>query len=225
MRQYADSNPLAVQLTDSNGDPIAGSAVTIADGADVTEGAIANTAVTGDNTGTVSAKLRGFNKIWADVWDSSNHWLKVSIQNATLAVTQSGSWVLAAGSALIGKVGIDQTTPGTTNAVAVTTAITIKRVAIAASASGDNTLISAVSGKKITVLAYELSFSGTVNAKFTDGASGTNLGGLFYGVTNSGAANALALPSFLFQGTATTALILNLSGATAVGGGVTYYEA
>lgn len=36
---------------------------------------------------------------------------------ATHAVTQSGSWVLSAGAALIGKVGIDQTTPGTTNAV------------------------------------------------------------------------------------------------------------
>lgn len=37
---------------------------------------------------------------------------------ATHAVTQSGSWVLSAGSALIGKVGIDQTTDGTTNRVA-----------------------------------------------------------------------------------------------------------
>jgi hypothetical protein len=37
-----------------------------------------------------------------------------------LAVTQSGSWVLSAGSAIIGKVGIDQTTPGTTNAVHTT---------------------------------------------------------------------------------------------------------
>ncbi len=49
--------------------------------------------------------------------------------SGTLAVTQSGTWnigtvttlpALVAGSALIGKVGIDQTTPGTTNAVQVT---------------------------------------------------------------------------------------------------------
>jgi hypothetical protein len=39
-----------------------GSAVSIADGSDVTEGAIADVAVTGDNPGTVSAKLRGLNK-------------------------------------------------------------------------------------------------------------------------------------------------------------------
>jgi hypothetical protein len=37
---------------------------------------------------------------------------------ATHAVTQSGSWVLSAGAALIGKVGIDQTTDGATNKVA-----------------------------------------------------------------------------------------------------------
>lgn len=42
---------------------------------------------------------------------------------ATHAVTQSGSWVLSAGSALIGKVGIDQTTPGTTNGVVVNAAL------------------------------------------------------------------------------------------------------
>lgn len=45
--------------------------------------------------------------------------LNVAITNATLAVTQSGAWVLSAGSALIGKVGIDQTTPGTTNRVSI----------------------------------------------------------------------------------------------------------
>jgi hypothetical protein len=45
--------------------------------------------------------------------------LNVAITNATLAVTQSGSWVLSAGSAIIGKVGIDQT--GTANAVQIAT--------------------------------------------------------------------------------------------------------
>lgn len=94
-----------------------GGAVTVANGADVTEGAIADVAVVGDVNGTVSAKLRGLNKILNSVWSSGNSWLQVSIQNATIAVTQSGSWVLAAGAALIGKVGIDQTTPGTTNGV------------------------------------------------------------------------------------------------------------
>ena len=64
-----------------------GGPATIADGADVAEGATTDAAVTGDNTGSVSAKLRGLSKILADVWDSVNHWLKVSIQNTSIAVT------------------------------------------------------------------------------------------------------------------------------------------
>lgn len=39
-----------------------GGAVTVADGADVTQGNTADAAVTGDNAGTISAKLRGLNK-------------------------------------------------------------------------------------------------------------------------------------------------------------------
>lgn len=64
-----------------------GGAVTIADGADVAEGAIADAAVVGDVSGTLSAKLRGISKILNSVWSSANSWLQVSIQNATLAVT------------------------------------------------------------------------------------------------------------------------------------------
>ncbi|MGH7747732.1 MAG: hypothetical protein ACREQ5_23680, partial [Candidatus Dormibacteria bacterium] len=101
--------------------------------------------------------------------------------------------------------------------------ITPIRVAIAASSSGDNTLIAAVSSKKIYVYAFELSFSGAVNAKFTDGASGTNLGGLYYGATNSGAANAVTPPNYLFAGSTNTALILNLSAGTSVGGAISYW--
>lgn len=57
-----------------------------------TLGAVADASVTGDSTGTVSAKLRGINKILADVWNSVSHFISVSIVNATLAVTQSGAW-------------------------------------------------------------------------------------------------------------------------------------
>jgi hypothetical protein len=60
-------------------------------------GTTTDAAVTGDNDGTLSAKQRGLNKILADVWDSVNHWFKVSIQNATLAVTQSGTWTVQPG--------------------------------------------------------------------------------------------------------------------------------
>lgn len=69
-----------------------GGAVTIADGDDETLGAIADAKVTGDNTGTVSAKLRGLNTILADIWDDANNRIKVFVDNTTLAVTQSGTW-------------------------------------------------------------------------------------------------------------------------------------
>ena len=65
------------------------------DPAVATLGAAADAAVTAGATGSISAKLRSISRdIVANI-------------------------VLAAGSAIIGKVGIDQTTPGTTNAVAL----------------------------------------------------------------------------------------------------------
>ena len=59
-----------------------GGAVTIADGADVCEGATTDAAVASDAAGTVNAHLRGLVKILSDVWNSAKHWLKVSINNA-----------------------------------------------------------------------------------------------------------------------------------------------
>lgn len=108
---------------------------------------------------------------------------------------------------------------------------TFGTVGITASSSGDNTVLAAQGvGKKIYVYAWNLSFSGTVNAKFTDGAGGTLLAGLYYGVVNAGAGSsvspntALAIPEpVLWIGSANTALVLNLSGATAVGGSVSYF--
>lgn len=82
-------------------------------------GATTDAVVAGDNDGSINARLRYIAKAIADFWDTVTHSVKVTIQNATLAVTQSGSWVLSAGAAVIGKVSIDQTTPGTTNLVAL----------------------------------------------------------------------------------------------------------
>lgn len=80
----------------------------VSDGLDATQGATTDAAVTSNAAGTISAKLRGLVAILADVWDAAGH---------TLKVTMSGA--LAAGANLIGKVGIDQTTPGTTNLVSI----------------------------------------------------------------------------------------------------------
>jgi len=50
-------------------------------------GTTSDAAVTTNTTGSLSGKLRGLVAILADVWDSGNHWLKVSIQNSSIAVT------------------------------------------------------------------------------------------------------------------------------------------
>jgi hypothetical protein len=99
----AQSSPLSLDTTGAlrvnvTAGGAGGGAVTVADGADVTQGANADAAATAGSTGTVSAKLR-----------------LVTSQLGTIA-TNTGS-AIPAGSAIIGKVSIDQTTPGTTNAV------------------------------------------------------------------------------------------------------------
>lgn len=68
-----------------------GSAVSIADGSDVAEGATADAAITSDVAGTVSGKLRGLVKIFADVWDSVNHRLNVTVGNFPATQPISGS--------------------------------------------------------------------------------------------------------------------------------------
>jgi hypothetical protein len=64
-----------------------GGAVTIADGADVSLGATTDAAVAGDANGTVQSKLRYLAKVFADIWDATNHWLKVSVSYATSTAT------------------------------------------------------------------------------------------------------------------------------------------
>ncbi len=109
---YTNSNPLAVVSVDASGNPVAGgSAVSIADGADVAEGSTTDAAVL-DANGTVNAHARGMVKVLADMWDSINHRLHVAIDSSV-------ALALTTGSAIIGRVGIDQTTPGTTNNVAI----------------------------------------------------------------------------------------------------------
>jgi hypothetical protein len=56
---------------------------------------------------------------------------------------------------------------------------------ITSAASGDNTVIPAVTGKKIQVERFVITSAGTVNAKWRSGT--TDISGLFYLVANSGA--------------------------------------
>lgn len=105
-----------------------------------------------------------------------------------------------------------------------TTALTPKFAVIAASTSGNNTLIAAVTSKKIRVLAYNFIGNGAVNAKFQSGASGTDLTGLKYIAAAGGGICAPFNPVGWFETASNTLLNLNLSGAVAVGGEIVYVE-
>ena len=99
----------------------------------------------------------------------------------------------------------------------------IKYAKIDAASSGDNTLVAAVTGLKIRVLAAFMVSAGTVNVRFEDGAGGTALTGQMNLVANSG----FTLPFNevgWFETTAATLLNLELSGEVSVDGCLVYVE-
>lgn len=95
-----------------------------------------------------------------------------------------------------------------------------KYASVAAASSGDNAIVAAVTGAKIRVLSYVLSAAGTVNAKWRSAT--TDKSGLLYMVANT--VVPAGSPAGLFETAAGEALNLNLSGAIAVGGHITYVE-
>lgn len=103
------------------------------------------------------------------------------------------------------------------------TVLTPKYAAIAASTSGNNTLVAAVTSKKIRVLALYAVSNGSVNAKFQTGAGGTDLTGLAYLVVNTGFVLPFN-PVGWFETASGALLNLNLSAAIAVGGSLVYIE-
>jgi len=108
--------------------------------------------------------------------------LKVAIQEA-----------LPAGSAVIGSVAIDQTTPGTTNAVQITGSIpsgtntigksygdfrttkALTNASINESASGDRTIVSGTASQTIRVFRLSLTVSGATTLTIKDAAGGNTL--------------------------------------------------
>lgn len=99
----------------------------------------------------------------------------------------------------------------------------VKYAVIDAAASGDNTLVSAVTGKKIRVLSAFLVASNTVTVRFESGASGTALTGQMV----LGASTVVPFaynPHGHFETAAGALLNLELSGAVSVDGCLTYIE-
>lgn len=100
-------------------------------------------------------------------------------------------------------------------------ALPVKRVALTASTSGDTNLVAAVVGKKIRVLNVILMANGTVNVKFR--TADTDITGLLYLVANTGFAPGYNNTGHFETGVGEP-LDINLSGAVAVGGWLSYIE-
>lgn len=104
-----------------------------------------------------------------------------------------------------------------------TTALTVKRAAISASTSGNNTLVAAVSGKNIRVVSAFFVVAADVDVRFEDGAGGTALTGVMSYKAGSG----LVLPynpTGHFETSDNTLLNLELGGAVQVSGALQYVE-
>lgn len=104
-----------------------------------------------------------------------------------------------------------------------TTALTPKFAIIDAASSGNNTLVAAVTAKKIRVLSVMLVASGTVNVRFESAADGTALTGQMQLTAQAGFTLPFS-PVGWFETVAEELLNLELSGATSVDGCLVYIE-
>jgi hypothetical protein len=100
----------------------------------------------------------------------------------------------------------------------------VKRAKIDGASSGDNTLVAAVTGKKIRVLALSATMTGTaVTIRFESGAGGTALTGQM-GPTAGQTITLPFNPVGWFETAAATLLNMELSGAQSVDGVLVYIE-
>jgi hypothetical protein len=110
-----------------------------------------------------------------------------------------------------------------------TTELTPKFAKIACASSGNNTIVSAVSAKKIRVLSVALVASAATNIYFADSAgSPVALFGDSTNKANLAANSGFVLPfnptGWFETSTTNVAIVLNLSAANGVGGCLTYIE-
>lgn len=97
----------------------------------------------------------------------------------------------------------------------------VLRAVIDNATSGDNTIVAAVSGKKIRVLSVVLVSAGSMTVRFESGAGGTALTGQMTVAAGSGFAPGYD-PHGHFETAAGELLNLELSAATSADGWLTY---
>jgi hypothetical protein len=106
-----------------------------------------------------------------------------------------------------------------------TTPLQPKFASISASGNGNNTLVAAVTGKKIRVLSMQLTMSGTtVTWALQSGAGGTALTGTMGPIAQGQTVVWPFSPVGHFETAASTLLNLSLSGAQTVAGSLVYVE-
>lgn len=178
-------------------------------------------AITGASIPAGGAGLTGW---LSAIWSSGATAANQLTANTTLSsiLTELGAVVLSAGSAIIGKVGIDQTTPGTTNGVVINSSATVPTtetyVNIAVNAQGVSgapisvgtstatTLAASRAGRKEVTLVFESAVQARIGASnVTGSAYGALYGGVAQeSITISGGA---AIYGFGVGGTATISVI------------------
>lgn len=206
-------------------------------------GANADAAATAGGTGSMQAKLRLVTsqldaiKTAVEALDNaiSGSEMQVDVVGALPAGTNAIGKLAANSGVDIGDVDVTSQPARSATVDAITaklatdaiqnglTALTPKFAVIDAASSGDNTLVAAVSSKKIRVLALFIVAAGTVNVRFESGAGGTALTGQMNLVANSGFTLPFN-PVGWFETAATTLLNLELSAAISVDGSVVYVE-
>lgn len=110
----------------------------------------------------------------------------------------------------------------TSNVSAGNSSLTIKAAHIDVASSGENTIVSAVTGSKIRVLSILVSSDSQENVEILDGTGGSVLQ-KFYLAAN-GTVTESAAQGWLIETSAGNALIANLSGANNTSVRVTYIE-
>lgn len=99
----------------------------------------------------------------------------------------------------------------------------VKYAVINANTSGDNTLVAAVTGKRIRVLAGSVICTSAGDVRFESGASGTALTGQYPVAANGGFVLPYSQVGW-FQTASATPLNLELSGTLDCNGSLTYVE-
>lgn len=102
--------------------------------------------------------------------------------------------------------------------------VTVKYAVIDHAASGDNTVVAAVTGKKIRVVFLHLIAAGAVTIRWESGASGTALTGQMNLPANGGMALDFNPCGWFAETAAGSLLNLELSAAVSVDGSLGYIE-